>query len=141
MNRHIGRKIWPFQCIYAPAGDTVRETASLDQMGLAGMMALVCVTSTASTAWATGECVKCHLKETPGIVRDWQLSKHAEEELRCNPISERSATRQPNSAGAMQKERRRPPKPGSQSSDGWGCDALDRVRLGWYLLRSLPIGA
>ena len=29
------------------------------------------------------ECVKCHIKVTPGIVGDWQASKHAQHEVDC----------------------------------------------------------
>jgi hypothetical protein len=30
------------------------------------------------------ECVKCHSKVTPGIVTDWQLSKHSDNEVFCS---------------------------------------------------------
>ena len=29
------------------------------------------------------QCVECHRKETPNIVSDWQLSKHAQNEVGC----------------------------------------------------------
>jgi hypothetical protein len=29
------------------------------------------------------ECVKCHTKVTPGIVKDWQVSEHAKHEVDC----------------------------------------------------------
>lgn len=33
---------------------------------------------------ATSECVDCHKKETPQIVSDWQLSKHAQNGVDCS---------------------------------------------------------
>lgn len=35
-----------------------------------------------STAFAQ-ECVECHKKTTPGIVSDWQLSKHSQNKIDC----------------------------------------------------------
>ncbi len=29
------------------------------------------------------DCVPCHTKETPGIVKDWQISQHSKEEVDC----------------------------------------------------------
>lgn len=45
---------------------------------------------TVSTAQEKGEgeeesaCVSCHTKVTPGIVRDWKLSRHSAEEVDCS---------------------------------------------------------
>jgi len=37
-----------------------------------------------STAWAQAEvCLECHLKITPGIVHDWQSSKHFQNDVNC----------------------------------------------------------
>jgi len=30
------------------------------------------------------DCISCHQTETPGIVRDWQLSKHSKNEVECS---------------------------------------------------------
>jgi len=30
------------------------------------------------------DCVECHKKETPYIVSDWQLSKHSQNNIRCD---------------------------------------------------------
>lgn len=35
-------------------------------------------------AWAKESCVDCHTKVTPNIVKDWQLSKHSQEEVDCS---------------------------------------------------------
>lgn len=52
---------------------------------LAGiMLAVVCVLVSGTIASAESECVKCHTKETPKIVSDWKLSKHAGEEVSCD---------------------------------------------------------
>lgn len=32
----------------------------------------------------TNKCVECHYSKTPNIVRDWQMSKHAENEVSCS---------------------------------------------------------
>ncbi len=45
---------------------------------LLAMMALVSVTSVQAN-----ECVECHSRETPGIVTDWRLSRHAAEDIDC----------------------------------------------------------
>jgi hypothetical protein len=38
-------------------------------------------------AWAgiasAGDCIPCHTEKTPGIVKDWQLSKHFQEDIGC----------------------------------------------------------
>lgn len=36
------------------------------------------------TVPATEVCVQCHSQKTPDIVRDWQLSKHAQAEVTCS---------------------------------------------------------
>jgi len=37
-----------------------------------------------SAPLASGQdCIECHTKVTPGIVRDWEVSAHAEEEVSC----------------------------------------------------------
>jgi hypothetical protein len=33
---------------------------------------------------AAQTCIECHKKETPGIVGDWQLSKHARNGVECS---------------------------------------------------------
>jgi len=43
------------------------------------MMVLACVTSIQAN-----ECVECHSRETPGIVTDWRLSRHAAEDIDCS---------------------------------------------------------
>ncbi|NIM12378.1 MAG: cytochrome C [Candidatus Aminicenantes bacterium] len=37
-----------------------------------------------STALPAQQCVDCHKKLTPGIVKDWQLSKHSKNEVGCS---------------------------------------------------------
>jgi len=32
---------------------------------------------------AAQDCIECHREVTPGIVRDWEISRHAEEEVSC----------------------------------------------------------
>ncbi|MCP4632168.1 MAG: cytochrome C, partial [candidate division Zixibacteria bacterium] len=29
------------------------------------------------------DCVQCHKETTPGIVTDWELSKHSENDISC----------------------------------------------------------
>lgn len=43
---------------------------------------LVCFTAT--PLLYAQNCVKCHTKVTPGIVTDWQLSKHSANEIICS---------------------------------------------------------
>ncbi|MEK7710371.1 MAG: multiheme c-type cytochrome [Planctomycetota bacterium] len=44
-----------------------------------------CVVLFATSAFADGTvCIECHKKITPGIVNDWQLSKHAENAVTCD---------------------------------------------------------
>ena len=38
----------------------------------------------AGTAWAESNCVQCHTKVTPGVVRDWKLSKHFKNGIGCD---------------------------------------------------------
>jgi hypothetical protein len=40
----------------------------------------------AAGAWAqeSGDCITCHTKVTPNIVKDWQISVHSGEEVGCN---------------------------------------------------------
>ncbi len=44
---------------------------------------LILFLTTASIAWGQ-ECVECHKKVTPGIVSDWQLSKHSRNAVTCS---------------------------------------------------------
>ena len=37
-----------------------------------------------ATSAPAQDCVECHLEVTPGIVHDWQTSRHAEEEVSCD---------------------------------------------------------
>jgi len=37
----------------------------------------------ASKAPAGGVCVKCHKSVSPGVVADWQASKHAQNDVDC----------------------------------------------------------
>lgn len=51
-------------------------------MILRTVFAILGVALCASGAWAQ-VCVDCHKKVTPGIVSDWQLSKHSQNEVQC----------------------------------------------------------
>jgi len=44
---------------------------------------MLTVGGTAATAWAQ-ECVDCHAELTPGIVGDWQLSRHGQVGVNCS---------------------------------------------------------
>jgi len=45
---------------------------------------LICAAAFLSCAGATAQqCVTCHKQKTPNIVADWQLSKHAQNEVDC----------------------------------------------------------
>ncbi len=46
-------------------------------------VALGVLLSVATAAAATQPCVKCHEGITPGVVADWQLSKHAQNGIDC----------------------------------------------------------
>jgi hydroxylamine dehydrogenase len=47
------------------------------------MVALAVVLSVVTAAAATQPCVKCHEGITPGVVADWQLSRHAQNSVGC----------------------------------------------------------
>jgi hydroxylamine dehydrogenase len=47
------------------------------------LTALVVFAAAASIAAAAQECVDCHQKITPGIVKEWRLSKHSQNEIAC----------------------------------------------------------
>ncbi len=48
-----------------------------------GLTALIVFAAAASIAAAAQECVDCHQKVTPGIVKEWRLSKHSQNEITC----------------------------------------------------------
>ena len=50
------------------------------------MLSLGMVALFAGTAWAgdSDKCVECHTKVTPGIVKDWKLSKHFQNDVSCS---------------------------------------------------------
>lgn len=45
---------------------------------------LVCVLFLVGIVSAAEVCIQCHSQKTPGIVQDWQLSKHAKSEVTCS---------------------------------------------------------
>ena len=47
-----------------------------------GVLILICFSS---YAVGTGDpCIECHLKVTPGMVADWQSSRHSQEDVTCS---------------------------------------------------------
>ena len=57
--------------------------------------------------WAEENCVECHQKESPGMVNDWSISKHAANDVTCCDSSvpairvHRSDNSEPNSHMTM----------------------------------------
>jgi len=56
---------------------------AVSQIKLLGSAVIATLLFCASPARAD-KCVDCHKKETPGIVTDWQLSKHSKEDVVCS---------------------------------------------------------
>ncbi len=50
--------------------------------GLLGV--LFSVTLLAGTVYASENCIDCHTKVSPGMVKDWQASTHAENDISCD---------------------------------------------------------
>jgi hypothetical protein len=48
------------------------------------MRATLLLLATAALAAAGENCVECHVKSTPGIVQDWQLSAHSKNDVGCS---------------------------------------------------------
>ncbi|MBU0961426.1 MAG: cytochrome C, partial [Proteobacteria bacterium] len=38
----------------------------------------------AISAGAADQCIECHTKVSPGMVTDWKISKHSENDVTCS---------------------------------------------------------
>ncbi len=52
--------------------------------GLVTVLACLTVACMGGFGHAEEVCIKCHSKQTPGVVKDWSASKHAENDVTCS---------------------------------------------------------
>jgi len=88
-----------------------------------------------STGW-TSQCVECHKLKTPGIVKDWELSKHSKEGIDCSVChgTEHKTERDFKKAKLPQEE-----TCGSCHSEQFEQFLRGKHSLGWKAMMALPV--
>ncbi|RME49720.1 MAG: cytochrome C, partial [Deltaproteobacteria bacterium] len=83
----------------------------------------------------TEGCIGCHTKVTPGIVNDWKLSKHAENDIECDSCH---GDRHTNAADVAKVE-----IPTPDTCDDCHSDRVEQFKrgkhaLGWAAMKAMP---